>query len=252
MIHARSAGPIEKGANDGQTTYATDLVKALKAGVLSRPRAGTANSKLKAKGKRKKTDIDSPKKIDSEHNAKESLSGLPDHSWGVFEPLHAILGTLVDILRPLISANMVIGFLSFLLVITWLRGSATPSGRRTGRLSITSPERFAAYEEIWRKEESNLWDWLEERIGMEDNAYPTSSEGSDHEAVRTARKQREQGLKHRDIATKIVDERMSEIEFAEAIKVTEERLEVLKSATEQKKKKKRMQSTTEDMHPPGE
>lgn len=164
-----------------------------------------------------------------------------------------MLGSVIDIFRPLISANMVIGFLSFLLIFTWLRGSAAPSGRRIGPPGIINPERIAAYEEIWRKEESNLWDWLEERIGMEGVAYPTSWEGSDHEAVHTARKQREQSLKHRDIHAKIADERMGEKEFAEAIKVTEERLEALKSAIQKKKKKARgKQSPADDIQTPGE
>ena len=103
---------------------------------------------------------------------------------------------------------------------------------------MSSPERIAAYEEIWRREESSLWDWLEERIGMERIAYPTSSEGSDHEAVNRARKQRAQSLKHRDMDAKIADEAMNEREFAYAIKVTEERLEMLKQAVQKKRKKK--------------
>lgn len=104
---------------------------------------------------------------------------------------------------------------------------------------MSSPERIAAYEEIWRREESSLWDWLEERIGMESMAYPKSSEGSDHEAVNRARKQREQSLKHRDMDAKIADEAMNEREFAYAIKVTEERLEMLKHAVQKKSKKKK-------------
>ena len=63
---------------------------------------------------------------------------------------------------------------------------------------------------------------------MERIAYPTSSETSDHEAVNRARTQREQSLKHRDMDAKIADEAMNEREFAYAIKVTEERLEMLK------------------------
>ena len=203
------------------------------------------------KGKRKRTGVDSPKKADSDDSAKESQSEVQDRKSGLFEPLHEVLGAVVDLFRPLISANMVIGFLSFLLVVTWLRGSATPSVRRIGSPGVSSPERIAAYEELWRKEESNLWDWLEERIGMEGVAYPTSREGSDHEAVRTARKQREQSLKHRDIHAKVADDRMSEIEFAEAIKVTEERLEALKGAIE-KKKERRQQSTADDTQTSGE
>lgn len=229
-------GPIEKGANDGQTSYATDLVKALKAGVLSRSRADTLNSKLKAKGKRKRAGVESPKKAEVENIVQEATRQQHDDAWGLLEPLRGIFGPVVDIFRPLISANMVIGFLSFLLLFTWLRGSPTSSKARLG-FPGSSPERIAAYEEIWRREESSLWDWLEERISMESIAYPTRSEGNDHEAVNRARKQREQSLKHRDMDEKIADESMNEREFAHAIKVTEERLEVLKGAVEKKRKK---------------
>lgn len=74
---------------------------------------------------------------------------------------------------------------------------------------------------------------------MESIAYPTSSGGRDQDAVNQARKQREQSLKHRDMDAKIADETMSEREFAHAIRITEERLEVLKGAMQKKKKKKK-------------
>lgn len=73
---------------------------------------------------------------------------------------------------------------------------------------------------------------------MESIAYPTSSEGNDHDALNRARNQREQSLKHRDMDAKIAAEQMNEREFAHAIKVTEERLEELKRAVEKKKKKR--------------
>lgn len=231
-------GPIEKGANDGQTTYATDLVRALKAGVLSRSRSGTLNSKPRAKGKRKRTGVDSPKKPEVENLIQEGSRQQHNGASSLLEPLRGIFGPVVDIFSPLISANMVIGFLLLLLTFTWLRGSPTSSTAGLGFPGMSSPERIAAYEEIWRREESSLWDWLEERIGMESIAYPTSSKESDHEAVNRARKQREQSLKHRDMDAKIADESMNEREFAHAIKVTEERLEELKRAVQKKKRKK--------------
>ena len=160
-----------------------------------------------------------------------------DDTWGLLEPLRGIFGPVVDIFRPIISANMVIGFLSILLLFTWLRGSPTSPNAQLGFPGMSSPERIAAYEEIWRREESSLWDWLEERIGMESTVFPPATKGSDHDAVNRARKQREQSLKHRDMDAKIGDEGMNEREFDHAIKVTEERLEMLKQAVQKKQKK---------------
>lgn len=181
--------------------------------------------------------MDSPKKPDVESNAEEVSRQQRDDAWGLLEPVRGVFGPVIDIFRPLISANMVIGFLLFLLMFTWLRGSPTSSKARVGFPGMSTPERVAAYEEIWRREESSLWDWLEERIGMDSIAFPASSQGSDRDAVNGARQQREQSLKHRDMDAKIADERMSEREFAHAIRVTEERLEALKNAVQRKRKK---------------
>ena len=223
-------GPIEKGANDGQTTYCNDLVKALKAGVTSRPRAGTIGSKLKSKGKRRKGDAD-PARI-SPANVKAVATGAQpkDSSWGLFEPLHGILGPVVDIFSPMISSNMVIGFLLFIILINWFRAPrSSTSGNSLAY--IPTAQKIAAYEEIWRKEESDLWDWLEERVGMQGAAYPGSS---DREAVAQARKQREQSLRNKGLYSKLEDLKMSERGVDHAIKVTEQKLAILKRAVQEK------------------
>ena len=97
---------------------------------------------------------------------------------------------------------------------------------------MPSSERIAAYEEIWRREESDLWDWLEERVSMQGVAYPDSS---DRETVAKARRQREQNLKDKAMRSKLADVKMSERAVDHAIKVTEERLGVLKRAVQEKK-----------------
>lgn len=93
---------------------------------------------------------------------------------------------------------------------------------------MSAPERIAAYEEIWRREESELWDWLEERIEMQGSAYPVASEAQDTTALKKARKAREKALRGQGMKGKLADERMSEREVDHAIKVTEEKLADLK------------------------
>lgn len=224
-------GPIEKGANDGQTSYCNDLVKALKTGVTSRPRAGTNGSKIKSKGKRRKGDADPARTSPASVKAVATGAQPKDSSWGLFEPLHGILGPVLDIFSPMISANMVIGFLLFFILINWLRGPRS-SASGNGLAYIPTAERIAAYEEIWRKEENALWDWLEERVGMQGVAYPGSS---DREAVAQARRQREQSLRNKGLRSKLADVKMSEREVDHAISITEDKLGVLKRALQEKK-----------------
>ena len=140
---------------------------------------------------------------------------------------------MVDIFRPFVSANMVIGFLLLFIVISWFRGPTVPATSQLG-IPISSPERIAAYDEIWRREESDLWDWLEERISMEGIAYPASSGNPDQKAVKKARSQREKSLREGTQA-RLAAESMKEREVEHAIKVTEERLQELKGAVQRKK-----------------
>ena len=226
MADTTVTGPIEKGANEGQKDYCIELVKALKTGVTSRPRAGTIGSKLKSKGKRRKGDGDPARASPASAKAVATGTQPKDSSWGLLEPLHGVLGPIVDIFSPMISSNMIIGFLLFVILINWFRGPRSPTPGNSLAYIPTS-EKIAAYEEIWRKEESGLWDWLEERVGMQGMAHPGNS---DREAVAQARRQREQSLRDKGLRSKLADVKMSEREVDHAIRVTEEKLAVLKRA----------------------
>jgi len=112
------------------------------------------------------------------------------------------------------------GLLVGLLVASWFRFGL--KGRGTGGdvgWGVQTPERIAAYEEIWRREESELWEWLEERVGMERLRDVASGE--------------EKVLKER-----LRNEHLEAKEVDHAIKVTEERLRVLKEVVEKDKVKK--------------
>lgn len=227
-------GPIEKGANDGQQTYANDLVKALKAGVSSRARAGTGGSKIK-KGKRRKGEGEVEREPSITEKGKDAVVAKQSNDWGLLEPLHGVLGPVVDPISSLITANMIIGFLVSLLVINWFRGpKSRHAGNQVGFSTMSSPERMAAYEELWRTEENELWKWLEERMGMEGASYPSAGAGRSPAEIR---RQRGQHLKSQGFKAKIAEEKMSEREVDHAIRVTEEKLEALKAAVQRKRKK---------------
>jgi hypothetical protein len=153
-------------------------------------------------------------------------------SWGILEPVRGILEPIGDIIQPLITGNVMYGLLVGLLVATWFGFGFTPSrnapyGHELG--GVYRPDRIAAYEEMWRREDSELWEWLEERVGMDrlhsDNA----------------------GVRKRAMEPKTVEEnlratRMGEREVEEAIRVTEEKLRVLKGVVEKKSKPARSAS----------
>lgn len=206
------------------------MIKALKTGVTSRPRAGTNGSKIK-KGKRRKGDPGAVKTGPSTDKPATNTD-KQESSWGLLEPLHGILSPVIDIFSPMISSNMIIGLLLFIMLVNWLRGPKAASSSHLGYPGMSNPQRMAAYEEIWRREESDLWDWLEERVGMQGIAYPAS--GNDQDVIAQARRQRESTLKGNGMRKALADVKMSEREIDHAIRSTEERLDVLKRVVDEK------------------
>ena len=209
-------GPIEKGANDGQVQYAKDIVASLKAAVSSR-RGAVAPVSL-GKGKKKGRKGRESKSINRATDG-ASDSKPKAENWGLFEPLRGIVGPVVDILKPVLTGNILYGLLVGLLVASWFRfGFSGKGGSNRDVGFFGTPERIAAYEEIWRREESELWDWLEERVGME--------------RLREASKNRGE---RKNLEDKLRDERMEERELDTAIRVTQEKLKILKGVVEKKK-----------------
>jgi hypothetical protein len=204
-----SLGPIEKGAKDGQTQYAKDIIASLKAAVSSRRPTVALIGKSKKKGRKEKSKS-APGEIDGTSDSK----GPPSKDeWGLLEPLHGPLGPIVDIVKPLISGNMVYGLLVGLLVAAWFSFDYNRSGggSRDMGFFVNTPERIAAYEEMWRQEESELWTWLEERVGM-DRVHmnnPTADQA-------------------KSIEEKLREEKVSEREMDTAIRITEEKLQAMK------------------------
>ena len=220
-------GPIEKGANDGQQAYGDGLVKVLKSGLV-RPRAATSGSKGgKLSKKRSKKDRgDRVKEKESDATQKK------EEDWGLFEPARGVLGPVVGLAKPLMNSYVAFSVIGLLLFMLWFRkpASAGDVGHSGGRLSSPS-YRFAAYEEMWAKEESELWDWLEDRVGMD-------LLGDGRSAVVKKPKANSVSMKSRTVEAKLREEKLSEREMEDAIRVTQERLQSLQKAVEKQKAKK--------------
>jgi hypothetical protein len=206
------------------------LVKALKAGVTSRPRAATAGSKAAKAGKRKRKGDKS-----STASPKSQVVKREEESWGLFEPFRGTFGPIVDIFKPFAGTLAVATIVTLLCIIYFrrpVRGPVTGFGYPGGA-------RIAAYEEMWQNEESELWSWLEDRVGIEGLALKEGSKQQgtkpSRETARQKAKERQRVLGGRDVEARLREERMTEREMEDAIRVTQERLEVLKGVMERKK-----------------
>lgn len=138
----------------------------------------------------------------------------------MLEPIRQLVEPITDIVKPLLTGNVMYGLLVGLLVSTWFGFGFSPSrgvspyGTHT---NIYGPDRLAAYEEIWRREDSELWDWLDERIGLERLNADCGNARGRHVAPRTAEQ-------------KLREEHMDLKEVEAAVRVTEEKLRVLQEA----------------------
>jgi hypothetical protein len=145
-------------------------------------------------------------------------------NWGLLEPLRGLLGPFADILEPIFTPQIIIIILGALLVYTWFsRGTSTT----TGPNQWSTAQRQVAYEEIWRHEESDLWNWLEERVALD--RVHSSVAGARIQPVDNTQKP-------------LAPQNMQAQEMDEAIRVTEERLKALKDAVTRERSKSRTKS----------
>ncbi len=150
----------------------------------------------------------------------------------MMEPLHPFLGPVIDIVEPLMSGNMVYGLLVGLLVTAWFGFGRQSPDRGAVGMGWSSAERVAAYEGIWRREEGELWEWLETRIGVQ------GTNGLNGLGINEASEDVRRGIEE-----KLGEETGSDVEVDEAIRVTEEKLNALKRVVDRRR--------TEGGGPPG-
>ncbi|PSK45987.1 hypothetical protein B9Z65_4955 [Elsinoe australis] len=206
-------GPIEKGANDGQLQYIKDLVAALKLAVAKPVKGGViVKGKKGRKGAAKEAVLVEEKIIEK----------AQEENWGLFEPLRPSLGPLVGFVKPFFTPQIVIAVLFVLLVQSWWLNMRSGGGRDIGGFGGGSKSRMMAYEALWAREEAELWDWLEERVGLDQGLTGTVVEGK-------------QKVLASKVGKRLKDEKMKEREVDEAIRITEERLGALKEAVGRKK-----------------
>ena len=82
---------------------------------------------------------------------------------------------------------------------------------------------------MWRREENDLWDWLEDRVGLEGVYAPK---------LNSQKNDRQYNLAAKKMGQKLDDQRMQDRQVDGAIEITEHRLAALKEAVARKKAKK--------------
>lgn len=226
-------GPIEKGSLDGQIAFGTDLVNAIKAALAPRSRAGGVKASGKGKGKRKKGDLAGQEATPATaKTAADPATGNSD-SWGMLEPLHALLEPVTGVLKPLLGGNAAILIIGVLLLIVFFRGPArsTASSHDIGCPGYTLPQRLAAYEEMWRREESELWSWLEDRVGLDGAVFPAVN----RPPTSPLRQKAQQLRSERELSAKMGEEKLSDREMDAALRTTRERLDALEDILNKRK-----------------
>jgi hypothetical protein len=201
--------------------------------VSSRPRAATAGSKGAKPGKRRRKGEKS-----STASAKLQEVKRDEENWGLLEPFRGIFGPIVNIFKPFAGTPAVVTIV-ILLCIIWFRRPLRGPAEGLGYPGFSNSARLAAYDEMWQREESELWSWLEDRVGIEglalDEGQIRKGKMTSDQSSKAKSKGRQKRLSSMDIETRLREERMSEREMDEAIRVTQERLEVLKGVMEKKK-----------------
>jgi len=168
----------------------------------------------------------------------DSATAKKQPFWGPLEPIRPFVSPIADAVKPILTGNVVYGLLVGLLVASWFGFGTLRSNTPSGPPGAYDPaaaavylyhhypnyaQRVAAYDEMWRREESELWEWIEERVGLPERL---GGEGPLNVGLGS--------MEARSVEERIREERMDERQLREAIRVTEERLGVLKGVVERR------------------
>lgn len=213
---------IDKASNEGQLEYVNSLVAAIKTAVTSKSPSKVVGRRGRRKGRKETMDSEDASAQRDVTMAAEK-SGV---NWGLLEPLHKILEPVLELIRPFVTSQVVIAVLFMLLAYTWVFPARSPGNVGLGNYQPSA--RMAAYEELWRREESALWDWLEDRVGLDEVHAATSDIG----------KTQKSALRSKSIGKRLLRDGDDQLQLDDAIRTTEEKLLALKQAVQRRKSEK--------------
>lgn len=217
-------GPIEKGASDGQIGYNKSLLGSLRREIAPKRPVGMAKaSKGKGKGKRRKDTGageggSRSRVVGGGSPASEPASDRNADTWGLLGPLKPVLGPLVDIIQPLLPANF--GSILIAVILTWVIASRfRPESSALEKPSANTPSHL---EHMWRGEEEALWDWLDDRVSLDEHISAPFNRHSNADKADKKKKGK------KGVVKRTAGARIKERQVHEAIAVMEERLNALK------------------------
>lgn len=169
----------------------------------------------KAGKKRGKKDADTGPEQDgaaADGSAPAPLVPVKQARWGALEVVRPVVEPLAAILA---DTNVVLALLGVAVIWLWW---TRPSGAGTGAggPGWSSSARTAAYEEMWRAEEGELWRWLDSRVGASGPSIVDAALGKQGPDSAAGKR-----------PSPSAGGEMARREVEEAIRITRERLEVL-------------------------
>jgi hypothetical protein len=201
-------GAIEKGANEGQVSFAKDLLAELRKKLEGGSTGGKRKTNGKKKGGKRKREENKDEKAPTEEN--KERGGVIGIVQQVAESVGDILGPLV---KPLFSSTGLISFLLILVFYGLVRVERTMSKLSTGKLAPGSSDTTRSTGYV---DQEMLWDWIDSRIGK------VSKETRDGQVI----------------WNNLVNEGMTQAgleEVEDAIQITEGKLKALKGAVGRKR-----------------
>ena len=202
-------------------SYATSLTAALRTAVAAKASAGpkTPGRNGKSKKRSRTAALEEAPVI-----AAPAAPQPKQSNWGLLEPIRPLV-PFSDTIESLFTPQIIITVLGALLIYSWFfRAAATGI---SGPNQWNTHQRQVAYEEIWRREESELWKWLEQRVAIDRVQYEAAGKFTPDDQQRVQPKN------------------MKEREMDEAIRVTEKRLAELKESVEKERSRSRTKSPKE-------
>jgi hypothetical protein len=198
-------------------SYANSLVAALRAAVASKIASAPKTPGGARNGKSKKRSKTAALEDAPALPAPTAATAPKQPNWGMLDPIRPLV-PFADTIDMLFAPKVVITVLGALLVYAWFfRAAAGAPGPRGAAVNWSAQQRHIAYDEIWRREESELWKWLEQRVAIDRVQHEVNG---GHKFVPDQEGEGNVGEgEGRDIKQREMDE---------AIRVTEERLRVLK------------------------
>ncbi|KAF8543113.1 hypothetical protein BDD12DRAFT_727055 [Trichophaea hybrida] len=214
--------PIEKGANDGQVGYNKVLLTCLRREIAPKRAGGRSG---KGKGKRRNAGTGGAGRTAREAGGATSVTPTPSpDSWGFLEPLKPIFGPIVDIFGPLLPANFTVIVVTVLITL-FLSGMIRPATNQGEIMRGNIPRYLGAqryWEDGWMGAEEGLWEWLEDRAGIDAIPSLQQKEGRRKSFEKKVVKAAGSVMKNRQVQ--------------EAISVLKERLASLERIVDEKKK----------------